>query len=136
MSTDADIQTRRVAEALVGAKTYDEFVEEIRQRGYTVEATPKSLNGATYHFYKVMRGLPMVGDHDPPLISMFWYVVAPEGTDRPLRRHTLEIEIRGESAGDGIQIKMFSFSPESILLRLEEIEERLVKAWHSIQEAE
>jgi len=136
MSENDDIQARRVAEVLTGSVSFDDFVAEVRRRGYVVEATPKSLNGAACHFYKVMLGLPMKGDHDPPLISMFWYIIAPEGADRPARRYTLEIQIRGETGDNGVKIKMFPFSPEGLLIRLEEIEERLVRAWNAIQEAE
>ena len=134
MSENDDIQARRVAEVITGNVSYDDFVAEVRRRGYVVEATPKSLNGAAYHFYRVTRGLPMKGEHDPPLISMYWYIIAPEGVNRPPRRYTLEIQIRGETGDNGVEIKMFPFSPEGLLLRLEEIEERLIRAWNAAVE--
>lgn len=128
-------EERRVAETLAGEVTFDEFAASLQKQGYSRDQTYKPILNSTvmcHHFYKSTRGLIINGEQDPPLISIFWYIHLP-GQEKALRGYTIEIEIRGSSKADVIQIKLFPFSPEGLLLRLEELEARLIRAWKAAQ---
>jgi hypothetical protein len=135
MSKNSDIQARCVAEKIAGPVDYNTFVKEVTAKGYTAERTRNASNHAVAHIYREVSTRVRV-DHDRPLISIYWYIQPLRGRGPASNdlESMLEMEIRGEYKAQGYIFKVFSLTPEALLLRLEEMETRLIRLWNAIPE--
>lgn len=120
-----------VAGAIAGFSTLEGFIEEVRRRGYDVEDC-RALPGEQCAYRAIRMVRVSYGGFPHPIITLKWYEFP--SSDVP-RRYTLEAEGRWDIQEGGVITKVFPFTPEDLLMRLDRIESTLVKGLMAMRDA-
>jgi len=129
------MKEREVARAMMGDMTFDDLASLLAKKGYTAERRFDPLNKSDGNIYKRAEGASNTADGKPPSILFYWYD-GRQHLDDTFFPVAIEAQITGMLATeeDSAKISLYSFGPQEVYDRLEEIEARLIRAWNAVNE--
>lgn len=123
-----------VAEAMAGPMGFPEFKKAVEKLGYSVGdgwEKIRDVRRPRWEFHRTVDA-PFGDGRIKVTFALSWYDF---GEFAAPRRYTLEAEALADSYGFGFRTKIFPFTPEGLVLRLDDVEVRLLRGLAGMGEA-